>query len=402
MTETVIEIADLWKKYTLSPEHDLTLKNTIKNIFTKSKYDFYALKGINYKVNKGEMIGVIGSNGAGKTTLLKLLGKIIEPTRGNIKINGKVSTLLELGAGFHPELTGAENIFLNGAILRLKKDKIKSMFDEIVDFAELSQFINIPVKYYSSGMQMRLGFAIAVIVEHDILLVDEVLAVGDEAFMKKCFYKITEFKNKGKTIIFVSHNLNAVGEYCDRTIWIDGGEIKGEGESGKVIQEYLNFVGKKEKFEEVIVGLKNTWGTKEIEITDVSFYDSQGTKKNVFYTGEDIIVRYKYHTNKRIDKPVFGMAIHREDGIHIFGTNTKIENQMVEYVDRDGEIEYCIPNNPLNEGIYLFSADILDYELKKTFDKHNRLYRIKVLRGNKSPVAGTLNIPCRWKYYLTK
>jgi ABC-type polysaccharide/polyol phosphate transport system ATPase subunit len=402
MTETVIEIADLWKKYTLSPEHDLTLKNTIKNIFTKSKYDFYALKGINYKVNKGEMIGVIGSNGAGKTTLLKLLGKIIEPTRGNIKINGKVSTLLELGAGFHPELTGAENIFLNGAILRLKKDKIKSMFDEIVDFAELSQFINIPVKYYSSGMQMRLGFAIAVTVEHDILLVDEVLAVGDEAFMKKCFYKITEFKNKGKTIIFVSHNLNAVGEYCDRTIWIDGGEIKGEGESGKVIQEYLNFVGKKEKFEEVIVGLKNTWGTKEIEITDVSFYDSQGTKKNVFYTGEDIIVRYKYHTNKRIDKPVFGMAIHREDGIHIFGTNTKIENQMVEYVDRDGEIEYCIPNNPLNEGIYLFSADILDYELKKTFDKHNRLYRIKVLRGNKSPVAGTLNIPCRWKYYLTK
>ena len=240
--EIKIEIINLWKKFKIYYYKVQTLKERlILRNNQKIKY-FWALKNINLKIPKNATVGLIGRNGSGKSTLLKLISKIIYPTKGEIKVNGKISTLLELGAGFHPEFTGLENIFLNGIIMGLSKKQIKEKLDEIISFAELQNFIHTPVKNYSSGMCMRLGFSIAVHYEPDILLIDEVLAVGDISFQKKCLTKIKELQKKGTTIVFVSHSLEQIKELCDWVIWLEKGEIKSEGFPNKVIREYQSFI----------------------------------------------------------------------------------------------------------------------------------------------------------------
>jgi len=405
MENVAVEAKDLWKKYKFrySSVHSLQLKSGIYNLFKKKKAEcnFYVLKGINFVVKRGEMLGIIGENGSGKTTILKLISKIIQPTKGYIRVNGKVSPLLELGAGFHPEFSGAENIFLNGIILGLRKEEMKKLFDKIVEFAELQEFINMPIKYYSSGMQMRLGFAIAIHVEFDILLIDEILAVGDRAFQEKCLSKIMDFKKQNKTIVFVSHDLNSIVKYCDRTLWIKDGKIELEGGCEEVVFHYLNYVKDKQDFDHLQLGFESRWGSKEIEIVDVGFYDIDGKKREIFYTGEDIIVRYRYRVNKQVEKPVFGMSIHTEDGILIFGTNTKNANMVRDYLEEAGVVEYKIPTNSFNEGTYLFSADVYNYELTFPYDKHNRMYRVKIIKSKdmtSCSYAGPLIVPCEWRY----
>lgn len=233
-----IKLTNLSKKYFLQEQK--TLKELLPALFKGGKGGkfIWALKNINLEVKKGEILGVIGRNGSGKSTLLKLIAGVTTPTKGEIKVSGKVSPLIELGAGFHPELTGRENIYLNGSILGLTKKEIRKRFKEIVDFAELWEFINTPIKYYSSGMSMRLGFSVAISVEPEILLIDEILAVGDIAFQKKCMEKMEEFKRMGVTIVFVSHSLGAVKAFCQRVIWLEKGEIKEEGKPEKVISAY--------------------------------------------------------------------------------------------------------------------------------------------------------------------
>ena len=204
----------------------------------ETKKELWALKNISIKIRGGETLGIIGPNGAGKSTILKLIAGVTQPTKGKITVNGKVSPLIELGAGFHPELTARENIYLNGTILGMKRTEIDKKFKSIVDFAELWDFIDTPVKFYSSGMYMRLGFSVAVAVEPEILLIDEILAVGDAAFQEKCMERMNEFKKNGVTIIFVSHNLGAIKNFCRRAIWLEKGKINREGEPEKVITAY--------------------------------------------------------------------------------------------------------------------------------------------------------------------
>jgi ABC-type polysaccharide/polyol phosphate transport system ATPase subunit len=406
MGSIAVEVRDLWKKYKFrhSSGHSLQLKSAIYNLFGKKDGkggDFYVLKGVNFSVQRGEMLGIIGENGSGKTTILKLISKIIQPTSGYIGVYGRVSTLLELGAGFHPEFSGAENIFLNGTILGLNRERIRNLFNEIVEFAELREFIDMPIKYYSSGMQMRLGFAIAIHVDFDILLIDEILAVGDRAFQEKCLSKIMDFRKQNKAIIFVSHDLNSVIKYCDRALWIKDGKVESEGDCERVVFCYLDYMRGKHEFDHLLLESELRWGSREVEIVDVSFYDIAGNKRNIFYMGEDIIVRYKYRVNKKVEKPVFGMSIHTEDKMLIFGTNTKSANIVKDYLDSDGEIELRIPANSLNEGTYLFSADVYNYELTFPYDKHNRMYRIKILKNKDIPsysYVGPVIIPCKWRY----
>src|SRR5437870_10345464 len=256
MSDAIITVENLGKKYSLRHQRNeryTALRDVIaekalgffKNLksgngVSVSKEDFWALKDVSFEVQRGEVVGIIGRNGAGKSTLLKILSRITEPTTGKVRIKGRIASLLEVGTGFHPELTGRENIFLNGAILGMTKAEIKSKFDEIVDFAETEKFLDTPVKRYSSGMYVRLAFAVAAHLEPEILLVDEVLAVGDAEFQKKCLGKMENVsKREGRTVLFVSHNMDAVQELCARVILFHAGQIQNEGSAAKVIQEYL-------------------------------------------------------------------------------------------------------------------------------------------------------------------
>ncbi len=241
-----IVINDLHKRFRLGHEKFGTIKGLLMS-FRRSRYeDLHALKGITLSVDAGETVAIVGRNGSGKSTLLGILGRVYRPTSGTVEVNGRVSALLDLGAGFHPDLTGVENIFLNGAILGLRRKEIEKRFNEIVAFAELSEFIDAPLRTYSNGMVMRLGFSIAIQVDPDILLVDEVLAVGDEKFQHKCYEKVREFQQSGKTIIFVSHDLDAVRDVASRVVWMDSGVIRGDGDVESVLNAYLEHSAKEE------------------------------------------------------------------------------------------------------------------------------------------------------------
>lgn len=238
-----VEVKDVWKKFRLYHDKAYSLKERVIFWGRQKAEDFWALKGVNLTVPKGSTVGLIGRNGSGKSTLLKIISRILYPTRGEVKVNGRVSTLLELGAGFHPDFTGRENVFLNASILGLTRKQTKENLEDIIAFAELGDFIDNPVRNYSSGMYMRLGFAVAVHVAPDILLIDEVLAVGDLAFQEKCLAKIRELQKRGTTIIFVTHSPKQVEELCDVAVWLDRGEVRMQGPAGEVARAYWEFMG---------------------------------------------------------------------------------------------------------------------------------------------------------------
>lgn len=241
MKANVIEVVDVWKMFRLYRERSNMLKNAFINLFRGGdKYEeFWAVKGVSFSVIKGESLGIIGRNGAGKSTIFKLMSRVMTPDRGEIKVRGKISPLIELGAGLHPDLTGLENIYLNGAIYGMSKREVDKKLDAIVEFSGLEQFIRSPIRTYSSGMYARLGFSLAVNVDADIILIDEVLAVGDAEFQQRCYNKIKNLKHKGATIVYVSHNLKSVVDLCEKAIWLDGGEIKMGGDPQEVVNEYL-------------------------------------------------------------------------------------------------------------------------------------------------------------------
>jgi len=238
----VIEAENIGIMFKLRHEKKQTIKKSAMNIFGKRRpvQNFWALRNVSFKVNKGESLGVIGKNGSGKTTLLRIIGGIFKPDEGSIKVEGKVSTLLSRTVGFQPELSGLENIYLSGTILGLKKKKIDAIIDDIIDFSELNNFIDVPIKTYSAGMYARLGFSIVVNIERDVILIDEILGVGDSRFKEKCETKMRQFKERGKTIILVSHNLEAIKKSCDRAVLLDKGAITAEGKPEKVVERYLN------------------------------------------------------------------------------------------------------------------------------------------------------------------
>jgi ABC-2 type transport system ATP-binding protein len=242
--EKVIEVIDVWKMFRLYRERADMLKEAFINLFHGGdKYDeFWALKGVSFSVQKGESMGIIGRNGAGKSTIFKLISGVLTPERGKVVVKGRISPLIELEAGLHPELTGLENIYLNGAIYGMNREAVDEKLEEIIDFSGLGQFVHLPLRTYSSGMHARLGFSLAVNVDTDVLLIDEVLAVGDAEFREKCYDKIRQLKRKGVTIVYVSHQLKTVVELCDRAIWLEKGEIKMEGNPRKGVDEYLNTV----------------------------------------------------------------------------------------------------------------------------------------------------------------
>src|SRR5688572_22635988 len=344
---------------------------------------FPALTDVSFSVPKGSTFAVIGRNGSGKSTALKLVAGITKPTTGSVRVDGRISALIELGAGFHPEISGRENVFINGIMLGLTKRQIRDRFDAIVDFAELREFIDAPVKTYSSGMYMRLGFAVAIHVEPDVLLVDEVLAVGDEGFTHKCLDKFAEFRRRGKTVLLVTHSLGLVEHLCDDAVWLEGGRVQGQGDPKRVVGAYLTAVEEGEQqlmaattakaVEEagaeqpaeaetaplpadsppnMFKAAEGRWGSREVEIVDVAQLDGKGEPSFVFHKGDSLEVRLKVRAQHPSDDFAFGIGLFNADGVCCYGTNTYVEEMNPERLSGDADVMFTIDSLDLVEGTY--------------------------------------------------
>lgn len=392
------------KRFTLRHERARSFQEAALAFFQRrdnSREELWALKEVSFAVERGKTLGIIGPNGSGKSTILKLITRILEPTSGRIDVHGRVSALIELGAGFHPDLTARENIYLNGSLLGFSRKEMKAKFAQIVEFSELEKFIDVPIKHFSSGMHMRLGFSVAIHVDPDVLLIDEILAVGDQAFQNKCLGKIAALKSQGVTILFVSHDLEAVRNLCDRAIWLEDGVIQEMGTVDRVIDCYLNnvtaFTEERLGRQRRIGGNENRWGSGEVEITEVRFLDAEGRERRVFKTGEKMVVRLRYHAHTKVVQPVFGIAIYSSDGVHINGPNTKFSDYAVESVEGLGEIDYIVDMLPLLEGSYELSAVVYDHDCLHAYDHHHRMYSFIVQRGEVKERYGLIYMPCEWR-----
>jgi ABC-type polysaccharide/polyol phosphate transport system ATPase subunit len=349
-----------------------------------------ALDGINLKVEKGITFGVIGENGSGKSTLLKIVAGITKPTSGRVRVQGKVSALIELGAGFHPEISGRENVYINGIMLGLSRKEINEKFDDIVKFSELEDFIDAPVKTYSSGMHMRLGFSVAINVNPEILLIDEVLAVGDASFVPKCLDRIDDFRRRKKTILFVSHDLSTVEKICDRVVWLKEGKIQMMGEPKRVVDAYLQDVVEKQeedfevRHEEMDLEQKweeerreKRWGKREIEIKMVKIKSLDGQEKHVFSPEEGMIIEMDLVSSSKINDFVFGMGIFNSQGVSCYGTNTLLEDFESVSIQGEGKVICKIERLNLINGTYYLDVAV-HKEDGYPYDYHRNLYSFMV------------------------
>ena len=408
---------------------------------------FSALSDVSVTVPRGACYGIIGRNGSGKSTLLKLVAGITKPTSGIVRVRGRVSALIELGAGFHPEISGRENVFINGVMLGLSRREISDRFDEIVEFAELEDFIEAPVKTYSSGMYMRLGFAVATHVNPDILLVDEVLAVGDEGFSLKCLDKFAEFKRRGKTILLVTHGLSMVERFCDEAVWLEAGQNRTTGDPTRVVQMYLADVEQAEDQHlaaedakaqqtpvtqapprpmsepaaeeaapappeeasgasaaeaadddqppaDMFAAKEGRWGSGAVRIEKVTLEGDRGPA-HVFHTGDPMTIRMRISAAQPVDDFAFGVSIFSIDGVCCYGTNTDIEEMESESLEGEGEVVFAIERLDLVEGTYK-----LDVAVHKrdgfSYDYHRLLYMFRVKSRTKD--AGIYRPSHVWRF----
>ncbi|MBI2258838.1 MAG: ABC transporter ATP-binding protein [Flavobacteriia bacterium] len=360
----ILEISNLSKRFKINSEQQpyLSLRDSFSNLFKKanSKLDFWALNDLSFNVEEGDTVGIIGKNGAGKSTLLKVLSKITPPTSGQIISRGRIASLLEVGTGFHPELTGRENVYMNGSILGMRNTEIKKNFDAIVDFAGIERFIDTPLKHYSSGMQLRLAFAVAAFLENEILIIDEVLAVGDAEFQKKCMGKMSEVSKSGRTILFVSHNMGAIKQLCKKSVFLKQGELISYGESNSVLQMYSS--SDAEGFDGIINCESNFINRIELYCDNII--------QNVFYSGSRFKLKLYFESKELIISPVLGVIIRDEYDQAIVGINNKnYESQLRNFNNFYGCIEMEIPFLPLYVGRYYvdvhFGDAYIDLDVKR-------------------------------------
>lgn len=378
MTVAALSIKDMSKSYNLWGRRSQfqTLKSALlgRDLAPSPETSVVALKDISFEVARGESFGVIGRNGSGKSTLLKLVSGILKPTTGTIEVAGRISALIELGAGFHPEISGRENIVINGIMLGLTKREIEQRFSRIVEFAGIGDYLDQPVKTYSSGMYVRLGFSVAVHVDPDILLIDEVLAVGDEEFSQKCIAKLQELKFKGVTLLFVTHQLDHVRNLCDRALWLDQGEIAAIGDPVRVVDRYLQAVSGSEILEKVEPDSpkeedsdeelandlleEERWGTGEVILDRVLLVDDQGQQLIAVGSGTSTTILMEVKVRKPQTDFVFGIGIYHADGTCVYGTNTDLEGLVGEALSGDARVRFIIPSLDLVGGAYRIDAAV--------------------------------------------
>lgn len=429
--DNAIEVNGVTKKFRVYYDKGSELKERIL-FWKRNKYENRTvLDNISFSVKKGEAIGLVGKNGCGKSTTLKLLTKIIYPDEGSIEMCGRVSSLLELGAGFHPDMTGRENIYTNASIFGLSKKEIDKRLEDIIAFSELYEFIDSPVRTYSSGMYMRLAFSVAINVDADILLIDEILAVGDANFQAKCFNKLREIKAKGTTIVIVSHSLGQIEQICDRSIWIRNGKIQMEGTPKNVHLEYLEYMNqermdeaekerirleakaakerqeaekraeeerKKEeerrKKEEEEREKKRRYGSRDAEFTDIKLLDKDGNAAEIFRTGESMLLDLNYKVNKKVSDAVFGFGIFRSDGLWCYGTNTRIDHFDNFDIEKDGNYKVLLDSVMLIPGQYWVDITI-EWGEGNPVDYYRQALRFEVVSNVQD--VGVLRMPHKWE-----
>jgi lipopolysaccharide transport system ATP-binding protein len=324
-----ITVEGLSKKYEIGTQvKETMLRERIVNLFASPfrkkapTETIWALRDVSFRVREGEVLGIIGRNGAGKSSLLKILSKITFPTEGRFKVNGRVASLLEVGTGFHEELTGRENIFLNGSILGMKRKEVEARLDAIINFSGVERFIDTPIKRYSSGMRLRLGFAVAAHLDPDILIVDEVLAVGDAGFQKKCLSAMEGLRSGGRTVLFVSHNMAAVENLCSRAIWIDNGRVRQDGPARETIAAYMETFADALRSSRDLSQVEGRRGSGEIRYTGLEFLSPDGDRKTVTRSGDSLVLRFHYLASAPVNYPSFGLRLTTELGTLLTDTST--------------------------------------------------------------------------------
>jgi len=393
MSMTAIHVEALWKNFRLYHERNRYIKAAMLRGRRARYEEFWALQDVNLTVTKGATVGVIGSNGSGKTTLLKCLTGIYTPERGSISVEGNLAALLELGAGFHPELSGTENIYLNGSIMGMSKKEIDSKFDSIVEFAGLEQFIDTPVKNFSSGMTVRLGFSIATHVEPEVLLIDEILSVGDQAFQRKSTEKIEQFRRDGRTILVVSHSLGLVQQLCDTVVWLEKGRVKMIGPAAEVIAEYTgNTYG---NFAREDASSKTRWGTGDAQVTQVALLDGADQPFDTLTSGGEIRIRVEMNSHTRIESPVLRLQLETMSGELVWSTSTQRGTATLRVLDGPATAILHIPSLPLADGTYYLSVSIVDATGATEFDHCQHWAKVHVTGGQPYD-GGVVAIPSTW------
>ena len=413
--ENAIEVRDVTKTFKVYYDKGTELKEKLL-FWKRNRYENrVVLDHISFEVKKGEAIGLVGKNGCGKSTTLKMLTRIIYPNSGEIEMCGRVSSLIELGAGFHPDMSGRENIYTNAAIFGLTKKEIDERLEEIIAFSELEEFIDNPVRTYSSGMYTRLAFSVAINVDADILLIDEILAVGDANFQAKCFNKLTEIKASGTTIEIVSHSLGQIEQICDRSIWICEGKIAMEGRPKEVHLEYLDYMNtqridqqEKERLRLQKLELQNMqaeeekkrkakmkrYGSEDAKFTQIKMLDADGKEQTTFRTGEKMVLDLSYHVEKKVTDAVFGYGIFRSDGLWVYGTNTRIDRVDNFDIDKDGRFVITMPELNLIPGQYWLDITI-EYGEGNPVDYYKEALKFEVV-SNMTDV-GVARIAHSWE-----
>jgi lipopolysaccharide transport system ATP-binding protein len=400
-----LQVEHLWKTFQIPHERRTTLFENLASLMRPNTYEtFTVLKDVNFEVEKGECIGIIGDNGSGKSTLLKIIANILRPTKGTVSVKGKLTPFLELGVGFQPELTVRENVGVYATVMGLSRKEIKGSTDEVIEFAGLRKFEDTKLKNLSSGMQVRLAFSTAIQTDPDVLLVDEVLAVGDMEFQQKCFDVFNKYRKEGVTILFVSHDLGAVRRFCDRTLLLGESEQRAFGETENILDEYV--YGAKEDAEspkgqsaeradpeQEKSQTITRWGDSTVEIAKVQLLDKFGHEGWRFNSFDPMRIRIHYRAHSKVLDPVFGIALYAEDGHHLYGTNTELKDIIIDHIEKEGYIDLEIERITMLSGKFLLTVAVHAHD-GKPYDWIDKQYSFDVVPSGRD--AGIFEIPCRW------
>lgn len=355
------------------------------------KETLWALRDVSLAAERGTTLGIIGGNGSGKSTLLQIIAGILEADEGRVDVEGRVTSLLELGAGFSPDLSGRENVYLNASLHGVPRHVIDQRFDDIVAFSGLEAFIDSPVRNYSSGMYMRLGFSVAAHLDPEIVLIDEAFAVGDEQFQRKCLHKIHDFKSQGVTILIVSHDLLLIERLCTHVCLLDRGRVRAYGPAADAVARYHQLAAGGED-----ISSEYRWGTREVTITGVRILDEEGRDTRAFKTGDAFRLLISYEAAEPVRAPTFGMAVFAEDGTQLTGPNTRMSRYPITLVDGAGEIEYTVRQLPLLPGQYGISVSVYDESLLHAYDHRNLVVTFSVVEGGTAERFGLMTFNGEW------
>jgi len=392
VSTAAVTIDHVSKRFRIFHERNQTLKAAVMRGRRSVYEDFWALDDVSFEVPQGTTFGLVGNNGSGKSTLLKTMAKILYPDRGSVSAAGRLAALLEVGSGFHPELSGRENVFLNGSILGMSRAEIQRKFDDIVGFSGVEQFIDQPVKNYSSGMYVRLGFAVAINVDPEILLVDEVLAVGDAAFQERCAEKFVDFRREGRTVVVVSHSMPSLRAMCDQVAWLDHGVLVEAGPAATVLERYVDSTR-----EDVHVDVDGhvRWGTGEATVDRVEVL-VDGKPNDTITSGSPMTIRLHYTAHQPITEPVFGLAIESHDGVYLWANNSRDAGFRVDQIDGTGHVDCVVPRLALQPGTFRLLASVVDTSTTHAYDFVRDVAEISVRHGPFPESGGYLALQGTW------